>query len=77
MDTWLDRLIAEHQERAEQLDKLAAFIDGPAGFQTLDAVDQGLLIAQRKVMTQLVEILRARVEKHTPPAIEEVAESEE
>lgn len=57
-----ERVVAESNELRQRLTKLLAFIDGD-GFQSLDSIDRGLLIAQRTLMQGYLDVLGSRIKR--------------
>jgi hypothetical protein len=70
MEAYQERLIDEHTELAERVEKLQAFIHSP-DFPKLSGIDQGYLQAQLPYMVGYLRVLSSRVavmEIDSPPA---------
>jgi crAss001_48 related protein len=58
-----ERVFVESKELREKLMKLTAFISGNEAFGKLDAKGQSLLLEQREVMRQYLDILCERIDR--------------
>lgn len=61
MEAHQQRVVDEHDQLDEKLEKLHVFIEDAPLFKTLSKFDQRLLIDQRHAMTVYRDILRARM----------------
>ena len=71
LPAYLQRMLAEHQELNERLDKLTGFVD-TAPFRALDPVEQSLLRMQQKAMAEYEKVLRTRIQRALPDVPEDV-----
>ena len=55
------RVVDENLELVDKIEKLATFIESNELFQTLDIVDQHLLVNQLYIMNRYSDILVARI----------------
>ena len=64
MEPWLERLLEEHQQLSERLQKLSSFLDYPNRHQVQVSVDdKDLLIEQRAAMLLYHNTLLRRLAK--------------
>ena len=61
MEAHEQRVVAEHLDLDTKLEKLHVFIEDSPLFQSLNKIDQRLLVDQRGAMTIYRDILRARI----------------
>ena len=62
MQPYQERVVIEHKELHDKIDKLIVFIDSDY-FQSLDLIDQSLLKQQLDVMMQYRSILLKRINR--------------
>lgn len=62
-----ERVVAEHADLLERMDKLTDFIAGPI-FKQLPEVDQYLLCSQYTAMSEYARILCKRISRFEPEA---------
>ena len=61
METFVKRMIAEHKELKERINKLATFIDNAVNDKTIHKVEYGLLCTQISGMVQYSTSLEQRL----------------
>lgn len=62
--SFLDRLLIEHTELYERLEKLCAFIGKSPAFEALPSVEQALLCGQQAAMSTYLAMLGMRIDRN-------------
>jgi hypothetical protein len=68
MEPWQERVVEEKRELDGRIERLSAFLEGPAESGNLrDAVDASLLVSQLEVMRDYSRLLGMRIRRFDRP----------
>jgi hypothetical protein len=61
MDLYVERVVEEHEELVERLEKLSAFVSSSLVFKYLPEEEQALLVKQEGLLTSYRDVLAQRI----------------